>query len=138
MKHFLKKVVSIGLAMALTSGICTGCGGNSQSADADLTVTYYEGGYGKEWIEYAADKFEEEKGITIKLISSAKLDCDATTYIKSGSNLSDVYICANSSWTSWAAQGKLEPLTDLYDMEVTTSNGNVKIKDYIDQDVVGK
>lgn len=139
MRKSLKKIMSLALAAVMTIGLCTGCGGGEDAgSDADLTVTYYEGGYGKEWIEYAAKKFEEEKNVTVKLISSAKLDCDATTYIKSGSNLSDIYICASSSWTSWAAQGKLEPLTDLYDMEVATSNGNVKIKDYIDQDVAGK
>lgn len=137
MKKCFIKIISICLTATVISALFAGCGGTS-SSNADLTVTYYEGGYGKEWIENAAKLFEKENNVKINLISSSKLDCEAATYIKSGSNLSDIYITASSSWTSWVSQGKIEPLTDVYDTEIETSNGKVKIKDYIDQNVAGK
>lgn len=151
MKKTMMKWISMMMAVAAATTCFAACGGNTDNsggsgnsgggnvgANGSIKVTYYEGGYGKEWIEYAAAQFEAQENVDVTLIPSAKLNCDAQNYIKSGRNLSDLYICASSSWIDWAAQGKIEPLTDVYETEVTTANGKVKIKDYIDQDVVNK
>ena len=136
MKRNIRRLLSF-IIVAVMAVSCIGCGKKNEKAeDADLIITFYEGGYGKDWLEYAVEKFEEEKGVKVKLISSSKLHCDAATYIKSGANLSDIYIAASFGWTSWVSQGKLEPLTDVYEMEVETSNGKMKIKDYMDPAVL--
>lgn len=133
----MKKINSaVAFALALI-GACSfaSCG----KEEADLKITYYKGGYGSAWIENAVEAFKAEKGITVELVPSSKLTCDAGVYIKSGRNLSDLYICADSTWESLVEQGKIESLTDVYEREVAKSSGEkIKIKDYLDQDVAGK
>lgn len=130
------------LTVALTAGAtalssCALLSGN-KGADGDLIITYYKGGYGSQWIEYIVEEFEKEKGISVSLLASDKLHCGADTNINSGRDISDIYISASSPWNSWVSENKIESLADVYEAEVSTENGKVKIKDYIDQDVIGK
>lgn len=140
MKKSIMKIAC--LTMALTAGAtalssCSVLSGNTGSG-GDLIITYYEGGYGSQWIEYAVKEFEKEKNISVSLLASDKLNCGADTNINSGRDLSDLYISASSPWENWVSQGKIESLADVYEREVETANGKVKLKDYIDQDVVEK
>lgn len=129
----MKKIVKNTLAMALAGASLFGAVAckKSDNGDYGLVVTYYKGGYGSEWIEKAASAYETQNGVKVKLISSTKLNCDAATNLKSGRNLSDVYICADSEWTNFVANGYIAELSDVYDTEVSTQKGMVKIKDYI-------
>ena len=136
MKNTAKRICALMMALTATAGFAA-CDRN-QNGNADLVVTYYNGGYGEEWLEKAANAFEKDKGVKVKLIDSYELDCDASNALSSGRNLSDIYISADSEWSTWVTEGKLEPLGEVYDTEVDTAAGKKKIKDYIEQDVVGK
>ena len=134
------KIFSILMGVCLLAGTvlsCAACGASGAS-EYDLTVTYYKGGYGSDWIEHSAAEFEKEYDVQVQLISSSSLDCGAYTYLKLGRNLSDIYICASSSWESWVSEGLIADLTDVYEGEAQTEDGPIKVKDYIDSEVIDK
>ena len=67
MKKSIMKIAC--LTMALTAGAtalssCAVLSGNTTSG-GDLIITYYKGGYGSQWIEYAVREFEKEKNIAV-------------------------------------------------------------------------
>ncbi len=120
----------------------TACGGlkkaDANYEDYDLVVSYYSGAYGDEWIKQSAKEFETDKGVKVLLVPCSDQDCGAINNLKSGKNLSDVYIGSFAQWPSWVQNGYVENLKSVYDTKVKTSKGEVKISDYIDKDNVGK
>ncbi len=135
MKKITATVMSVLMASATLLG--AGCGGDNENKDG-ISVTYYKGGYGSAWIEKSAADFETATGIHVNLTASSELDCRAYTNLKSGKNLSDVYVCASSSWASWVTQGLIADLSSVYDTQVTTKDGNKAIKDFMDQEIKDK
>lgn len=129
------------LCTALTS--CGGGGGggintsNDTGSGKDLKITFFNGGYGEDWIRNLASRFEEEKGVKVEIVKSEEGNCGAENYIKSGYNLSDIYIAEGVSWKALVQEGYLEDLTDVYEAEVETKAGPQKIKDFMDQGIVG-
>ena len=140
----MKKKVSILLATVMGAGCllgATACGGNGkgQAAEGTLTIRYYSGGYGDEWLEYALENFKaENEGFKYELIPDGSITGQINTYLQSGKNLSDIYMVQTGNWAEWASQGKLANLNDVYEAEVNTSKGKVKIKDYMDQELVSR
>ncbi len=105
--------------------------GNNNNTNADLKITFFNGGYGEEWINNLAKRFEEAKGVKVEVVSSNEGNCGAENYIKAGYNLSDIYFGENIPWKSLVQGGYLADLTDVYEAEVETKGGNVKIKDFL-------
>ena len=136
---FLKRLSLLALAIAIVAGTTAcGSGKSEENANYDLTIKYYSGAYGDEWIKLAAEEFEKEKGVKVQTIPSSDMDCGAENNLTSGKNLSDAYICSSKRWNSWVQNGYIENLKSVYDSTVKTSNGDVKISDYMDPDVLGR
>lgn len=137
----MKKIMALALVgiMAVSTMACGSKGGTKEgNENYDLVVKYYSGAYGDDWIKLAAQEFEQEKGVKVQVIPSSDMDCGAENSLTAGKNLADVYIGSSNRWQSWVQNGYVENLKSVYDSTVTTSDGEVKISEYMDQDVVGR
>lgn len=135
----LKRFLGLALAIALiASTVACGSGGNGDDKNYDLVVKYYSGAYGDDWIKLAAEEFGSEKGVSVQAVPSSDMDCGAENSLTAGKNLADAYICSARRWSSWVQNGYVENLKSVYDSTVKTSDGDVKISDYIDPDVIGR
>lgn len=135
-----KKIVSMVLAAATAfgcAGVFAGCGGNGGGGGGatanTLTVRYYNGGYGSEWLEDSLKAFcATKEGVTYKTIADNNITYQANLYLTS--NVPDI-IMSTGNWKEYAQDGLLEPLDSVYETEVQTSKGKRKVGDYIDQNV---
>lgn len=134
----MKKLVTLLLSAALVVtglGVCfAGCSGGRD--ENTLEIRYYVGGFGPEWMESAAAKFEEANpGVTVELKPDQNLQTSITSYLSSGKSISDIYFNQDCDWQYFVSQGWIEPLDDLYETEVERLDGTtVKIKDFINED----
>lgn len=135
----IKKLLLLTMAGAIVAGMTAcGSGDSGSNGNYDLTVKYYSGAYGDEWIKLAAEEFGKEKGVNVQTVPSTDMDCGAENNLTAGKNLADLYICSSKRWQSWVQNGYIENLKSVYDSSVKTSKGDVKVSDYIDADVVGR
>ena len=68
MKKF-GKIAACALSAVSLAGVFGACGVKKGAAENCLTIRYYVGGYGKEWLENAAKEFCDGKdGVTYKLV----------------------------------------------------------------------
>lgn len=136
----IKKILLGLLFCLLALPSISGCDKN----DADLVVSFYNGGYGEDWAKNLVSRFEQAKGVKVKLNKSEEPDCGAKTNltgIKNGTKnkdtLSDVYVTEGLDWKSLVKENVLADLSDVYNAKVETSNGQMSIKDFMDDDIVG-
>ena len=137
-KRFLALVLAGIMVFSMTACSLKGGDAKKENKNYDLVVKYYSGAYGDDWIELAAKEFEEEKGVSIQVVPSSDMDCGAENNLTAGKNLADVYIGSSNRWQSWVQNGYIENLKSVFDSTVKTSDGDVKISDYIDEEVVGR
>mgnify|MGYP002802577609 CR=1 FL=1 len=127
MKAILCTLLSAAFALPLAA-----CGGGGNAVEGELTICYDETGYGDEWLETAARAFEQtHEGVTVKLKGDSGTGSKAVTQLKSGKNLGDLYMILDGSWREWVSRGYLASLESVYESEVETSKGKIKIKDYM-------
>ena len=89
MKKFLKKMLCV-FTCAIMAVAPVACG--DSRADNELEIRYYNGGFGSEWIEYAAKKFEDANpGVKVTTVADSELQSSIGTYLSSGKRLSDLY-----------------------------------------------
>lgn len=138
MKMKALKVLALTMACATSASVFAGCFGNGggDTSSTVLTVKYYDGAYGKEWLETAAKDFVADKKaagveMSYRLIPDVNVNTSAVNELNSGSGLSDIYMVQKYKWTDWVTSGLLEDLTSVYNTEVDTSTGKQKIKDYM-------
>lgn len=141
----MKKILCVLLAMLmlLTVTAC-GNGGNGGSGDdaaeeyankyADrprtVTLCYYEGGYGIEWLRAAATDYMENVNTEVYISLKASTDNSlAREKIGAQTGTYDMYYIEVDMFNK---SGVLEELTGLLDMEVPGEAG-VKVRDKIDQ-----
>lgn len=133
----LKKAMVVLLSALFAITPLAACGGGPSAKENELTITFYEGGFGRDWLVTCLDDFVAEKKaagveMSYKLIADADITKQVNIYLSSGKNLSDIYMTqGNSDWPSMVGQGYLANLSDVYETEVSTSAGKVKVKDYI-------
>ena len=132
----LVKVLSLALACAMPVSVMAGCVGKSGGDAHTIVVKYYDGAYGKAWLETAKADFIAEKktageNIDIRLVPDVNVNTSAVNEINAGAGLADIYMLQKYTWTDWVTAGKLEDLTSVYETEVNTSKGKQKIKDYM-------
>ena len=127
----LKRLLVFALCALMTFGMVA-C--NKGVQEGVLTIRYFVGGFGTEWLESATEKFLEQNPDVkdVELIDDANLRTNAITYLKS--NSPDIIMSQNLSWASFVTQGLIEPIDEVYEAEVDTSDGKVKVKDYLDDD----
>ena len=126
-----KKIISTTLAV-LTACSCMGvfasCKGG-KNGENELTIRYYNGGYGDQWLKDSLEEFcATKEGVTYELIPDNNITYQANLYLKT--NVPDI-IMSNGNWKSYVQEGLVEDLTSVYETEVSTSQGKKKIKDYI-------
>ena len=132
-----KRILATALA-ALTACTCastlTACGGAGGASKGTLTIRYYNGGYGSEWLEESLKDFCATKdGVDYKLIPDNNITYQANLYLTN--NVPDI-IMSNGNWKGYVTEGLVADLTDVYETEVQTSEGKKKVKDYIDENVM--
>ena len=130
-----KKIISI-LLTVITAFTCmamfSACG--KKGKEGVLQIRYYNGGYGDEWLEKALQDFcATKKGVTYELKPDNSITYEAGLYLKK--NVPDI-IMSNGNWKTYVKDELVEDLTSVYETEVKTSQGMIKIKDYIDENVM--
>lgn len=135
-----KKILICALTAVLSASaiFATGCKKNGNEKD-NLLITFYEGGFGRQWLVNVADDFvakKAEEGVSVKVTLSGQgsdIDTNVDTFLSSGRNLSDIYMVrTRGSWASDVTSGYLANLNSVYETEVEKLDGSkIKIKDYM-------
>lgn len=134
-----KRLIAVTAMLTCAAVSTAGCGGKKNSAIKDrLYIVYYPGGYGEEYLEtFVKEYLAELKGVSVDKITSkdyylrADENCtyQVTKYLELKDKAPDIIISNHLSPTN-ITNGLIEPLNDLFDMEVTTSKGSRTIRDY--------
>lgn len=131
----MKKLATVALAaaMCVTGMGFAACG--AKKAENELWITYFKGGYGSEWVEQLARKFEaENEGIVVKTDGDTQLINAVGNMMENGTKY-DLIFCHDITWEDYVAPGQIHCLDNLYNTEVD-SNGT-KFADRIwDEDVL--
>ncbi|MBD5131882.1 MAG: carbohydrate ABC transporter substrate-binding protein [Clostridiales bacterium] len=116
-----KRLVALALAATMTVssaaiGGLVGCG--SKKSENELWITYFKGGYGSEWVEQLARKFEaEHDGVTVRTDGDTQLIDAVPNMMKNGTDY-DLIFCHDVTWEDFVAPGQIYCLDDLYATEV--------------------
>ncbi|MBE7087863.1 MAG: hypothetical protein E7369_06155, partial [Clostridiales bacterium] len=110
-----KRLLTILLASVMTlsvSGSLVGCGGGTK--EGCLTIRYYEGGFGSEWLRTSVEQFVATKeGVTYELIPDESVTDNALNLLKSGVDVPDIIMPNGGLWQEWVSAGYLEALDDV-------------------------
>lgn len=116
------RVVAAAMAVLMCVAALAGCGGSggeNSDGTATLKISFFNGGYGDEWIKAIADEFmKEHKDIKIELDPDPDITQKMTTRLESGANLPDLAATLAFNWQEYAAKGYLEDISDVYGAEV--------------------
>ena len=96
----MKKLISLLMVLAITLGLCTGCGGKNNSILAEFKnrpnrvgIVYFNSGYGLDWLEQVAKEYmtnyDTETYIDIKPTVMATQERDK---VISGMSTEDIYM----------------------------------------------
>lgn len=123
-----KKAVCLALAsvMAVSAGALAACGQTKN--ENELWITFFKGGYGVEWAEQLARKFEaENEGVKVKTDPDSQLINAVPNMMKNGTKY-DLIFCHDVAWEDFVQPGTIYCLDELYETEVSPG---VKFKDRI-------
>lgn len=128
----LMKIAALALSAVCATGVLSACSGNKGTAENCLTIRYYAGGYGKEWLETAVKDFCATKtGVTYELKADESVTTRAGTILKSGSDVPDIFMTQGGDWATWVNSGYIEPLDEVYAAKVQTSDGEKTVAEYL-------
>lgn len=118
---FSKKIISIccAMAMGITSFAFSGCGNGNSNA---LMIGYLSAGYGDAWIDTIAKEYTEMTGVEIILDGDSQFSSKVINELGSGSTDYDIMITESSNWSSFAANGSLAILNEVFSS--TDEEGN--------------
>ena len=122
MKKKLIGVAMAGLLAASAIGLAA-CG--SSKGENELWITYYKGGYGEEWVQQLARKFEEEhEGVKVVTKPDTLLIDNVPNMMQNGTKY-DLIFCHDVAWEDFVQPGWIEELDDLFETQVsgTSSDG---------------
>ena len=132
-------LASVGLCVASLAG-CGKKNGNAIAQEGRLSITYYPGGYGTEYLDYFCQHFLAEKkgvnpsdivpGVDYILDGDPDITYMWSTKIESPSTCPDLII-SNSMSAQAVSRGLVANLESVYNTEVSTSKGNRKIRDFV-------
>lgn len=138
MKKF-GKIAACALSAVSLAGVFGACGVKKGAAENCLTIRYYVGGYGKEWLENAAKEFCDGKdGVTYKLVPDGSVTTRAGTILKSGTDVPDIFMTQGGDWATWVTSGYIEPLDEVYASKVRTSGGEKTVAEYLSPEARNK
>ncbi len=149
------KLLSLICASAFAVSAFSGCkGGDKGQQDGEiggltggeLNIMYFQGGYGKEWLERIATDYEEAYDCKVNLTDDTKPgeDLNEKWNLQKGNRVpdyQDIYFCQAGlqNWEKNVSQGKVANLDEVYDTEVTKLDGTkIKISDYMEDYAVAK
>lgn len=82
-----------------------------------LRITYFTGGYGKEWLPAMAKAFEEDyPGVKVVVTGSTDVTSSLAAVLKKDPD--DIYISHNIPWQTFAGQNLILNLNELYNSTV--------------------
>jgi N-acetylglucosamine transport system substrate-binding protein len=120
----MKKNLIFALAAVMLVGTLVSCN-DSTRTEGELYVCVYDGGYGQEWLDKIAEDYEKETGVKVHAeVDQSVLDRIEGS-LKNGGDY-DIYMSHDINWQSFAAEGLLAPLDDLYEREVAGTNKKFK------------
>lgn len=140
-----KRLICLLSAAAIATSALVGCGGTSNSGTSsggnkdsdwvrctdnteDIYVSCIAAGLGESWLTKAAQSYEDETGVHVEVYFDPQMDTNLTQAMNINKNLDDLCITGSIySWLKWAAQGKVESLEDIMDLEYpgeTDADGN--------------
>ncbi len=127
----LKKIICTLVCCALIFSVSEGCQKKEKPTpkpnDHTLTVTYYDGIYGSNWIKAIVNAYKiKNPSITVKLEPDSKLDQEAGAILESYNNEPDIMFLSNTNWEYWASKGYLYDLSGLFG--ATVDNGKSLVK----------
>ena len=115
MRKWWQKSVALllGAAALLSLGAC---GDKSRVGEnGAISISYYKGGTGSEWIEEVAEAFEEETGIVVNAEPDNNITVNAKTLLEAGRNLPDIMFVQYTNWREYVQKGWITEMDDLYD-----------------------
>ncbi len=136
----MKKMIGSAMGLVLAAGAAVsmvGCG-SSGTKEGCLTIRYFDGGYGDEWLKDSIVNFFTERngkapveGEDYELIADASVTSNQANYLKSDKNAPDI-LMTQGGYDSYIEEGLIENISSVYETEVTKLDGTkIKIKDYI-------
>ncbi len=111
------------MAIALAGLLCASAAGlaacGEKKTDNELWITYFKGGYGSEWVEQLARKFEaENEGVTVRTDGDTQLIDSVANMMQNGTDY-DLIFCHDITWEDFVAPGWICNLDELYATEVS-------------------
>ncbi|MBD5632558.1 MAG: hypothetical protein HDP34_04950 [Clostridia bacterium] len=131
-----KKLTAIALAatMCVAGVSLAGCG--AKKGEGELWITYYNGGYGSDWVEQLGAKFSEKTGIPVRTDADTQLIDSVANMMENGTNY-DLIFCHDVAWEDFVAPGYIYNLDALYATQVEYKGETVTYADRIwDEDVL--
>ncbi len=139
MKNKLKKIVATAMAAACVLPCFAACG--SKNDENTLVISAIKQGYGVKWLEALGEKFEEKKGVKVKIYPTVKDDA-IDVEVKSGASQSDLLFESFPHWEriyrptmvgSTTYDVLVEDLTELYKTKIPGENVTIeeKFSDYV-------
>lgn len=117
MKKRLIALILTAALVVLSVAALAACG--PKNSETELNVVCLNKGYGKEWIEDIAAKFEaDHPGYTVNLQATASASTLISRNITSRNNVDDVYISVGADWLKYARQGLFANLDDIMNDEI--------------------
>ena len=136
------KALAFGLISlsALTLGACNTNKDNEIQKEGRLSIVYYPGGYGTEYLNTFCKEFlAEKKGVTVDeivenedyiLIPDEDITYGADYYLTSTARCPDLII-SNLLSPKAVTQGYVANLDDVFDSSIETSHGSTKVDDFV-------
>lgn len=118
----MKKVLMLSfIAMCSLTASLASCGGRPERTSTTLELCIYDGGYGEEWVKAVCEDYETKTGIHVNYTMDSSL-LDRIQNQLSGESQYDIFMSHDINWQTYAAQGWLAPLDDLYKRVVDGTN----------------
>ena len=141
----MKKIIRFALlgALSVTLPMLSACNPNSDNKiqkEGRLSIVYYPGGYGTEYLNTFCKEFlAQKKGVSPSeiienedylLVPDEDITYGADYYLTSDARCPDIII-SNLLSPKAVTQGYVNNLDDVFEREVATKNGMVKLDDFV-------